>query len=69
MGEPREGGSEKSDSVGVFGTPPPFLKMVCVGVLRVFFDADTPFLRKNFLLVFFWTAQPNFCPCPQFSHF
>ena len=29
---PRGGGSEKSDSVGGFGTPPPFFKMVCGGV-------------------------------------
>ena len=47
--------------------PPPFFKMVCGGVLRVFFDADTPFVRKKILVVFFWTAHPKFCPCPQFS--
>ena len=42
------GGSEKSDSVGGFETPP-FLKMVYGGVLRVFFfNADTPFLRNFF---------------------
>ena len=35
--------------MGGFGTPPPFLKMVRGGVLRVFFDADTPILRN-----FFW---------------
>ena len=40
---------EKSDSVGVFEKPPPFSKMVCGGVLRVFLDADKPFPRK-----FFW---------------
>ena len=41
------GGSEQSDSVGGFGTPPPpFSKMLCGGFLRVFFDANTPFLRK-----------------------
>ena len=63
------GVSENSDSVGGFEKPPLFLKMVCGGVLRVFFDADTPILRIFFLLVLFWTAHPKFCPCPQFSHF
>ena len=43
----RGGGCEKSDSVGVFENPPIF-KMVCGGVLRVFFDADTPFVRNFF---------------------
>ena len=63
-----EGVSQKSDSVGGFEPPPPFSKMVRGGVLRVFFDADTSFVRF-FLVVFFWTAHPEFCPCPQFSHF
>ena len=44
----RGGGSKKSDSVRGFGTPPLFLKMLCGGVLRVFFDTDTPFLRIFF---------------------
>ena len=37
----RGGVSEKSDSVGGF-EPPLFFKIVRGGVLRVFFDADTP---------------------------
>ena len=53
---------------GVF-EPPLFLKWsVGGGGLRVFFDADTPFLRKIFG-VLFWTAHPKFRPFPPFSHF
>ena len=29
----------------------------------MFFDVDTPFLRKKILVVFFWTAHPRFSPC------
>ena len=49
--------------------PPPFFKMVRGVVLRVFFDAHTSFVRFFFLVAFFWTAHPEFGPCPQFSHF
>ena len=42
------GGSEKSDSVGGFENPPPFFKTVRGGFLRVFFDADTSFVRFFF---------------------
>ena len=66
--QPKGGVSEKSNSVGGFD-PPPFLKTVRGGFLRVFFDADTPFLRKLFLVIFFWTAHPKFRPSLQFSHF
>ena len=64
----RGGVSKKSDSVGGF-EPPPLLKMVRGGFLPVFFDADRAFVRKKNLVVLFCIAHPNFCPCPQFSHF
>ena len=44
-GRDHGGVSEKSDTVGGFEKPPPPLKMVRRGVLRVFFDAHTSFVR------------------------
>ena len=49
---PGGGVSQKSDTVGDFEPPPPFLKMVRGGVLRVFLDAHTSFVR-----FFFWCCS------------
>ena len=42
------GGYEKSYSAGGFEKMRSFLKIVRGGVLRVFCDAETPFVRKSF---------------------
>ena len=60
----------KSNSVGGFGrTPPPFFKMVYGGVLRVFFDADTPFLRKIFWWYSFGLHIQSFVIAPDSATF
>ena len=58
-----QGGSKKPDSVGGFGTPPPFLKWFVGGFLRVFFDANKPFPR-NFFVVFFLPTHRKFLSLP-----
>ena len=63
------GVSEKSDSVGGFENPPLFLKMVCGGVLRVFFDADTPILRNFFCWYSFGLHIQSFVLAPNSATF
>ena len=61
--------SEKSDSVGGFGNPPPFLKMVYGGVVRVFFNANTPFLRNFFWWYSFGLHIQSFALAPNSATF
>ena len=63
------GVSEKSDSVGGFEPPPPFFKNGPRGGFKGVFRRTHIICAIFFLVLFFWTAHPEFCPCPQFSHF
>ena len=63
------GVSEKSDTVGGFEKPPPFLKMVRGGVLRVFFDAHTSFVRFVFWCCSFGLHIQSFVLAPNSATF
>ena len=54
---------------GVLKPPPPFFKNGPRGGFKGVFRRTHIICAIFFLVLFFWTAHPEFCPCSQFSHF